>query len=606
MARRERITTINISPYEIAKADDINYGFQSIIENMALITNLAVQSERDFIIGGGIEPGQGLNVIVKPFIAFCKDTGMLYCKSVNTKVEFYKSSPINDRIDVITVSGEGWDVFQKERRAKWYVTQNAPTGNEYNDSLVFGEFDKRQSPKIEIEAIQGLDNSELAKNTEPGQIKIAEVLIKAGREILDNSDIHFVSTMLDGEQNKEWTSEKSSTFYIVPIVQTLQRFFKIHNPDGSLKDNVVNKNNLNLSLGDAITSNDLAIGEKIEKRAEELNAAIGQYSPVVPIAGNKKLEFKILESTKIKKVFDIVVDSLIYIWKTFIESDKHVLSLSKKYTDNETTELNQEFTNKLNTEIEERKEADREEARLREEGDNIEREERIEAIKTEKEAREAADNTEREERIAADTAERQERIEAVKAEKEAREAADNIEREERIEGDRANAELAKKAISLSAPVGSAFLLYDEKKHKTFLKADGSTFEPDKYPEFYEYWKENLAFFGTDDSGKPYLPLIERYDKSLLGEIALFIGSEYHHGFLEANGLPFSPYVYEEFYEKYWKKYYSGLGKDIETGWPLRPKIENTSGIAKTKVYIRVLPQEKNEFTYPFIKAGEEI
>ncbi|UTY31738.1 hypothetical protein [Treponema putidum] len=573
MARRERITTINISPYEIAKANDINYGFQSIIENIALITNLAVQSERDFIIGGGIEPGQGLNVIVKPFIAFCKDTGMLYCKSVNTKVEFYKSSSINDRIDVITVSGEGWDVFQKERRAKWYVTQNAPTGNEDNDSLVFGEFDKRQSPKIEIEAIQGMDNSELAKNTGPGQIKIAEVRIKAGREILDNSDVHFVSAMLDGEQNKEWTSEKSSTFYIVPIVQTLQRFFKIHNPDGSLKDNVVNKNNLNLSLGDAITSNDLAIGEKIEKRAEELNAATGQYSPVVPIAGNKKLEFKILESTKLKKVFDIVVDSLIYIWKTFIESDKHVLSLSKKYTDNETTELNQEFTNKLNTEIEERKEADREEAHLREEADNIEREERIEAIKTEKEAREAADN---------------------------------IEREERIEGDRANAELAKKAISLSAPVGSAFLLYDEKKHKTFLKADGSTFEPDKYPEFYVYWKENLAFFGTDETGKPYLPLIEKYDESSLGEIAFFIGSEYHHGFLEANGRPFSPYVYEEFYEKYWKKYYSGLGKDIETGWPLRPKIENTSGIAKTKVYIRVLPQEKNEFTYPFIKTGEEI
>lgn len=419
--------------------------------------------------------------------------------------------------------------------------------------------------------------------------------IKAGREILDNSDIHFVSAMLDGEQNKEWTSEKSSTFYIVPIVQTLQRFFKIHNPDGSLKDNVVNKNNLNLSLGDAITSNDLAIGEKIEKRAEELNAATGQYSPVVPIAGNKKLEFKILESTKIKKVFDIVVDSLIYIWKTFIESDKHVLSLSKKYTDKETTELNQEFTNKLNTEIEERKEADREEARLREEADNAEKQERIEAVKAEAEVREAAD-----------TAERQERIEAVKAEKEARKAADNIEREERIEGDRANAELAKKAISLSAPVGSAFLLYDKKKHKTFLKADGNTFEPDKYPEFYEYWKENLAFFGTDETGKPYLPLIEKYDESSLGEIAFFIGSEYHHGFLEANGLPFSPYVYEEFYEKYWKKYYSGLGKDIETGWPLRPKIENTSGIAKTKVYIRVLPQEKNEFTYPFIKAGEEI
>lgn len=139
-----------------------------------------------------------------------------------------------------------------------------------------------------------------------------------------------------------------------------------------------------------------------------------------------------------------------------------------------------------------------------------------------------------------------------------------------------------------------------------MKADGSTFEPDKYPEFYEYWKENLAFFGTDETGKPYLPLIEKYDESSLGEIAFFIGSEYHHGFLEANGRPFSPYVYEEFYEKYWKKYYSGLGKDIETGWPLRPKIENTSGIAKTKVYIRVLPQEKNEFTYPFIKTGEEI
>ncbi|WP_024468671.1 hypothetical protein [Treponema pedis] len=581
MAKREKITTVKINPYEIAKASDMDTGFQSFLENAALITSLVVSAERDFVIGGAIIPGAGLNVLVKPFIAFCKDTGQLYCKATDTIVEFYKASAVHDRIDVITVSGEGWDVFQKERRAKWYVTKNPDTGVN-NDSLVFDEFEKRQAQNVELEALQGQENSGTAKNAGIGQVKIAEVYIKASRDLLDEEDIRYVEAPIDGAQNKKWTAEKSRTFYIAPVTIAAQRFFKIHKTDGSLKEGVVGKNNLALSSGDIITSNDIAIGQAIVKKAEKFNNHTGENEPIKPVVGNYKLEFNIFESTKIKNVFDIVVDGLIYIWKVFIESDKAIVKDGKVYTNEQVQKLDDEFTKKLDSETEERKQAD--------EAEKTARKEAIEREVTERKAADEAEKTAREQAIEKETTERK--------------TADETEKAAREEGDKRNEQLLHNALRLSVPVGSLACMYDGEKHKTFLKLDGSSFEPAQYPEFYEYWQKHLAFLGTDSSGKPFLPTVETEDYSRLGEMVTFIGEEYHHEFLICNGLPFSPDVYQEFYEAYWKRYFSHLGNDSVTGWPLRPKLEST--IENANVYIKVLPNKKNEFVTPFIKTGEEI
>ncbi|UTC62603.1 hypothetical protein E4O05_01425 [Treponema sp. OMZ 787] len=63
--------------------------------------------------------------------------------------------------------------------------------------------------------------------------------------------------------------------------------------------------------------------------------------------------------------------------------------------------------------------------------------------------------------------------------------------------------------------------------------------------------------------------------SPIGEVKIFYENGYKHGFLEANGLPFSPDVFPEF-EAYVKKYFNTEIDNI-TGWQLRPKIIKNDG-----------------------------
>ena len=75
--------------------------------------------------------------------------------------------------------------------------------------------------------------------------------------------------------------------------------------------------------------------------------------------------------------------------------------------------------------------------------------------------------------------------------------------------------------------------------------------------------------------------IQKFD-SPIGEIKTFFDGEYKHGFLEANGLPFSPDVFPEFKE-YVKKNFN-TGTEPITGWPLRPKLEGV--MPGTKIFIK--------------------
>lgn len=80
-----------------------------------------------------------------------------------------------------------------------------------------------------------------------------------------------------------------------------------------------------------------------------------------------------------------------------------------------------------------------------------------------------------------------------------------------------------------------------------------------------------------------LTAIQRYD-SPIGEIKAFFENDYKHGFLEANGLPFSPDVFPEL-TAYVKRVFH-TGTEPITGWPLRPKLEGT--VQGTKIFIKAL------------------
>jgi len=68
--------------------------------------------------------------------------------------------------------------------------------------------------------------------------------------------------------------------------------------------------------------------------------------------------------------------------------------------------------------------------------------------------------------------------------------------------------------------------------------------------------------------------IQKYD-SPIGEVKLFYENEYKHGFLEANGLPFSPDVFPEF-AAYVKRFFN-TQTEQHSNWPYRPKIIKNDG-----------------------------
>ena len=529
------ISTIKINPYEIGKADDIDIGFKSILANISLLLDAFTQSKHDFIVGGDIKIiPDTLKIKISPYIAFCKETGILYCNMNDTIVTLERSNPVYDRTDVICIGGDGWIDFKKETRAMWYVVPNP----EENGNGMFADVNKRQKQKIDVITLKGKDGEEQARKVELNVIKIAEIKIKASRESLGNEDIYFVSKITDddNEKNNGWTQEKYRTFYMSSISSFLIKYYKIHKKDGDLKNGVIQAQHLALNNGDALTAVKILLGNDIILKSDK---SLFQ--------GSDKLYIQITSSNSIKEAFDTVCNLFIRFWNTFIEQDFAVYEASKKHTDTEIANTKTEFNGKL--------------------------------------------DTEKNERIEADDREKEERINDITQEK-----------KERIEGDNKNRELAEKAYKLSLPIGSYIESYQNNEIESFLALDGKSFDKEKHPVFYEYWKKYLSQFDEDDNGNPVLPLIEVEDDSRLGELAIFIGTEYHDEFLICDGSPFSPDIYHAFYHKYWKKYLSYLGTDDITGWPLRPKLKSL--IAGSNIYIKVLPQVKNEWINPFIKTGE--
>ncbi|NVP23227.1 fibronectin type III domain-containing protein [Treponema phagedenis] len=174
-----------------------------------------------------------------------------------------------------------------------------------------------------------------------------------------------------------------------------------------------------------------------------------------------------------------------------------------------------------------------------------------------------------------------------------------------IEQDR-EAKKADKVTTLTAiqkydsPIGEIKTFYDDEYKHGFLECNGAPFSPDVFPDFTEYVK-NTFHLGVDThTGWPFRPLLKDSDafSSPLGEIKTFYDDEYKHGFLECNGLPFSPSVFPELTE-YVKRIFK-TKQDKATGWQLRPLIERTDG---TKVFIKAVTDSGKKI---YIKAVQGV
>ena len=151
-----------------------------------------------------------------------------------------------------------------------------------------------------------------------------------------------------------------------------------------------------------------------------------------------------------------------------------------------------------------------------------------------------------------------------------------------------------------SPIGEVKLFYENEYKHGFLEANGLPFSPDVFPEFKDYVKR-VWNAGTDEIlGWPLRPKLEKADYPI-GEVLIAYENEYKHGFLEANGLPFSPDVFPEF-KDYVKRVWNA-GTDEILGWPLRPVITKDDG---TFVFIRACQTAKNDGSHYFIKAIQGV
>src|SRR5574344_594239 len=92
---------------EIMKAADVTFGYDSVIDNIAVaMKSILSGSENDYVIGGKVTPysSGGMNVSIAPIYAFKNSTGKCVAETVKTEpVSFEEADSALDRIDIIEV-----------------------------------------------------------------------------------------------------------------------------------------------------------------------------------------------------------------------------------------------------------------------------------------------------------------------------------------------------------------------------------------------------------------------------------------------------------------------------------------------------------------------
>ena len=67
--------TAHVLDNEIIKANDIEFAFEQLVENVSKATQMFLESNQDFVINGKVIPDIGMNVRVSPIYGVCKSTG---------------------------------------------------------------------------------------------------------------------------------------------------------------------------------------------------------------------------------------------------------------------------------------------------------------------------------------------------------------------------------------------------------------------------------------------------------------------------------------------------------------------------------------------------
>lgn len=267
--------TAHVLDNEIIKANDIEFAFEQLVENVAKATQMFLESNQDFVINGKVIPDIGMNVRVSPIYGVCKSTGKPFGRTETTDETIGFAGSTSGRIDIIEVQGD-WETYDNQQRAF-----NDPD----TDTQTYQYVDTKKLMKPVYQIKEGVEGSGIAPEVDAGWVKLAEVSIRAGVTTILESDIHNITADVAGLDNDDWTTEKDATFNIGYITDINARFREQHNEDGTHKDDCINSDSLDIGTGaKQINGNVLPIGGVVSIPTETIAATDSIVSVIIKAA----------------------------------------------------------------------------------------------------------------------------------------------------------------------------------------------------------------------------------------------------------------------------------------------------------------------------------
>ena len=266
---------------EIFKATDFNFGYDSIVANIATAMKAVLSnSEGNYVIGGKVKPygSGGLNVSIEPIYGFCNSTGIAVVESdVTEPVSFEDADSSLDRIDIIQIRGTetGYDSQSRKFIDPSTAIETTQTVN------------TKKKIALTVTVKKGSNGSEAAPAVDNGFVKIAEVRIPAGTNNITEDLVKNIDARKYGAENTEWTTNKAATFNPGYLADIFYTFLDNHNEDGSHKNAVIKAANIDFGTGNTqVKGTVMPTGQSMSVHGEDFTSTVSITDLIIALASN--------------------------------------------------------------------------------------------------------------------------------------------------------------------------------------------------------------------------------------------------------------------------------------------------------------------------------
>lgn len=272
---------------EIFKSSDFNFGYDSIMSNIAVAMKAVLSgSEGNYILGGKVKPygSGGMNVSIEPIYGFCNSTGVCVVESdVTEPISFEEADNSLNRIDIIEICGTETGYDSQSRKFR-----NPTTKVDWTETV-----NTKKKIALSVKVKKGSNGSESAPSVDNGYVKIAEISIPAGTLNITTDLIKNVTARKHGVNNEEWTTNKKGTFNPGYLADVFHTFLEQHNEDGTHKNAVIKTANIDFGTGSAqVKGANMPTGQSMSVHGVDFTSSKSVTDLIVALANNANNLYK--------------------------------------------------------------------------------------------------------------------------------------------------------------------------------------------------------------------------------------------------------------------------------------------------------------------------